>query len=75
LYYRKHPRRKVSNASTSALYAHPAEGIPFADLVHLPELYPFKKSISVDILRRDDRFEVHHHGGGLEMVVLQKQTS
>jgi hypothetical protein len=53
---------------TCALYAHPSEAIPFDDLVHLPELYPFKFTTGVDNLRRDSRFEVHRQGGGLEMV-------
>lgn len=53
---------------TCALYAHPSEGLPFDDLVHLPELYPFKLTIGVDSLRRDARFEVQRQGGGLEMV-------
>ncbi|KPL75313.1 hypothetical protein ADN00_13075 [Ornatilinea apprima] len=53
---------------TCALTAHPSEAIPFDDLVHLPELYPFKINIGVDTLRRDARFEVQRQGGGLEMV-------
>jgi hypothetical protein len=53
---------------TCALYAHPSEGIPFDDLIHLPELYPFNLTIGVDKLRRDNRFEVQRQGGGLEMV-------
>ena len=60
---------------TAALYAHPSEGIPFDDLVHLPELFPFKITIGVDNLRRDNRFEVHRQGGGLVIVVLQKQVA
>lgn len=56
---------------TSALYAHPSEAIPFDDLIHLPELYPFKFTIGVDSLRRDSRFEVQRQGGGLEMVKLR----
>jgi len=51
-----------------ALCAHPADAIPFADLVALPELFPFRFSISVDDLRQDERFEVQRQGGGLEMV-------
>jgi len=51
-----------------ALFSHPSEAIPFDDLVHLPELYPFKFTIGVDNLRRDSRFEVQRQGGGLEMV-------
>jgi len=58
---------------TCALYAHPSEGIPFDDLIHLPELYPFKLTIGVDSLRRDARFEVHRQGGGLEMVRVDRQ--
>jgi hypothetical protein len=53
---------------TCALYAHPSEGIPFEDLIHLPELYPFSLSTGVDNLRKDQRFEVQRQGGGLEMV-------
>ena len=56
---------------TCALYAHPSETIPFDDLVHLPELYPFKISLGVDNLRKDSRFEVQRQGGGLDMVMLQ----
>ncbi len=51
-----------------ALYAHPSDAIPFEDLVHLPELYPFKITIGIDSLRRDPGFEVHRQGGDLEMV-------
>ena len=53
-----------------ALFSHPSEAIPFDDLVHLPELYPFKFTIGVDNLRRDSRFEVQRQGGGLEMVSM-----
>ena len=56
---------------TCALFAHPSEGIPFDDLVHLPELYPFKFTIGVDSLRRDTRFEVQRQGGGLEIVSIK----
>jgi hypothetical protein len=51
-----------------ALSAHPSDAIPFADLVALPELFPFRFSISVDDLRQDKRFEVQRQAGGLEMV-------
>ena len=53
-----------------AIYAHPADGLPFNDMIHLPELYPFQLTIGVDALRRDGRFEVQRQGGGLEMVKL-----
>lgn len=51
-----------------ALQAHPSDAIPFDDLVHLPELYPFRITLGVDNLRKDGRFEVQRQGGGLEMV-------
>jgi hypothetical protein len=54
----------------SALYAHPADELPFEDLIHLPELYPFKLTIGIEQLRRDDRFEIQWLGGGLKMVRL-----
>jgi len=57
---------------TCALYAHPSEGLPYNDLLHLPELYPFNLTIGVDSLRRDSRFEVQRQGGGLEMVRSKK---
>ncbi len=57
-----------------ALFSHPSEAIPFDDLVHLPELYPFKFTIGVDNLRRDSRFEVQRQGGGLEMVKLRLEN-
>jgi hypothetical protein len=53
---------------TCALFSHPSEGIPFDDLIHLPELFPFKLTIGVDNLRRDSRFDVQRQGGGLEIV-------
>jgi hypothetical protein len=51
-----------------ALSAHPSDAIPFADLIALPELFPFRFSINIDELRKDQRFEVQRQGGGLEMV-------
>lgn len=57
---------------TCALYAHPSEAIPFDDLVHLPELYPFKIALRVDNLRKDSRFDIQRQGGGLEMVKTNK---
>jgi len=57
---------------TCAIYAHPSEGIPFDDLIHLPGLYPFNLTIGVDNLRKDVRFEVQRQGGGLEMVRMNQ---
>jgi hypothetical protein len=51
-----------------ALRAHPADSLPFLDLLGLPELFPFNFTIGIDNLRMDSRFEVHRQGGGLEMV-------
>ncbi len=51
-----------------ALFAHPSEALPFNDLLHLPELFPFNLTIGIDYLRRDARFEVNRQGGGLDMV-------
>lgn len=51
-----------------ALNAHPSEWIPYKDLVHLPEFFPFNLTIGVETIRRDSRFEVQRQGGGLEMV-------
>ncbi len=53
---------------TCGLFAHPSEGLPFADLVRLPEFYPFNLTIGIDVLRQDGRFEVQRQGGGLEIV-------
>mgnify|MGYP000975989499 CR=1 FL=1 len=51
-----------------ALTAHPAQTLPFNDLLHLPELFPFQFSLGVDDLRRAEHIEVQRQGGGLEMV-------
>ena len=51
-----------------ALMAHPAQELLFADLVRLPELFPFRFTIKVDDLRTSPRFEVHRQGLGWDMV-------
>jgi hypothetical protein len=43
----------------TVLTAHPAAEIPFDDLVRLPELFPFRFAIGVDLHRKSERFEVH----------------
>src|SRR6266508_5080624 len=40
----------------AALAAHPAQDLPFADLVRLPELFPFRFTLSVDDLRQTEHF-------------------
>jgi len=51
-----------------ALRAHPARELPFADLVRLPELFPFRFGIGVDELRRSPLFDVQRQGAGWDMV-------
>ncbi|MBN2549891.1 MAG: hypothetical protein JXB15_12080 [Anaerolineales bacterium] len=53
-----------------ALHAHPAEEISFADLLRLPELFPFRITVGIDALRTDARFRVQRQGSGWEMVRL-----
>lgn len=53
-----------------ALTMNPAEEMPFADLVRLPELFPFKFAIGIDQLRSSTRFEIHRQGLGWDMVRL-----
>ena len=72
-----HPQRQQFAASTTeieawmlavVLTAHPAEELPFTDLLRLPELFPFRFSIDVDSLRSTQGFEVHRQGLGWDMV-------
>lgn len=51
-----------------ALRAHPSDSLPFADLLGLPELFPFSLKTAIDSLRKDPQFEVEQQGGGLEMI-------
>ena len=51
-----------------ALRAHPADELPFADLVRLPELFPFRFTVAVDQLRQSPRFAVQRQGIGWDMV-------
>ena len=53
-----------------ALFSHPAEALPFSDLLRLPELFPFDISISLEDLREHQGFNVYREGGGWDMVVL-----
>ena len=76
------PQRQALSASSTdleawmlacALRAHPAEELPFADLLHLPELFPFCFTVGVGDLRQRPRFSVHRQGGGWDMVRLMLQ--
>jgi len=51
-----------------ALYAHPADELPFADLLHLPELFPFRFTLAVDHLRAHPWFRMQRQGAGWDMV-------
>ncbi len=51
-----------------ALRAHPAEELPFADLLHLPELFPFRFTLAVDHLRAHPWFAVQRQGAGWDTV-------
>ena len=53
---------------TCALRSHPAEELPFADLLHLPELLPFRFTLSVHHLRMHPGFVVQRQGSGWDMV-------
>jgi hypothetical protein len=73
------PQRRAFPASATdleawllacALHAHPAEELPFADLLHLPELFPFRFTLSVDRLRGHPWFVVQRQGAGWDMVRL-----
>jgi len=57
-----------------ALRAHPSDSLPFADLIGLPELFPFPININVDNLRQDPRFRIQRQGGGLVMVMIETGT-
>jgi hypothetical protein len=73
------PKRQAFSASSAdleawllacALHAHPAEELPFADLLHLPELFPFRFTLAVDHLRTHPWFVVQRQGAGWDMVRL-----
>ena len=53
-----------------ALCAHPAEELPFADLLRLPELFPFRLTVRVDDLRQHPDFALQRQGDGWDMVRL-----
>ena len=71
------PQRQTFPASSTdleawllvcALRAHPAEELPFADFLHLPELFPFRFTLTVDHLRAHPWFVVQRQGAGWDMV-------
>ena len=50
------------------LCVHPAQEMPFADLLRLPELYAFAYTLGVDVLREHRWFAVQRQGAGWDMV-------
>ncbi len=59
---------------TCALSSHPADHLPFPDLIRLPELFPFRISITIDSLRVNNRFNVQRQGAW-DMVGLVASNS
>src|SRR5947207_15944240 len=55
---------------SAARLAHPAEELPFSELVRLPELFPFRLTIGVQDVRDSGRFEVNRQGMSWDMVAL-----
>jgi len=53
-----------------ALFSHPADELPFTDLLNLPELFPFRFTVKLDDLRRNNQFIIQRQGGW-EMVRLK----
>jgi hypothetical protein len=45
-----------------AISAHPADQLPYTDLLRLPELFPFKFTLNTDSLRRNNKFYVQKQG-------------
>ena len=53
-----------------ALFAHPGESLPFADLLRLPELSPFRFTVTLEDCRSSAYFSVEREGMSWEMVRL-----
>jgi hypothetical protein len=51
-----------------ALRAHAVEEMSFADLLHLPALFPFRFTVTVYDLRQSAAFDVQRQGLGFDMV-------
>jgi hypothetical protein len=77
------PRRQAFSASSPdleawlvacAMWKQPAEEIPFADLLRLPELFPFRFILSVRDFHDFDWFRVQRQGSGWDMVRLNKDV-
>jgi hypothetical protein len=51
-----------------ALHAHPADEVPFADLLRMPKLFPFAFTVRLEDLRQHPGFAVRRQGDGWDMV-------
>lgn len=56
-----------------ALFAHPAEALPFSDLLRLPELFPFHFSVKLEQLSDHPFYEIHREGSGWYLVRLSNE--
>jgi len=56
----------------AALRAHPAQELPFADLLRLPELFPFRFSVDLRQVREHPGFQVQRQGAGWDVVRLSE---
>lgn len=74
------PQRRAFGASqtpvetwllAAALTAHPAGELPFSDALRLPELFPFRFTLTQEDLRQSGRFAIHRQGLGMDMVRLE----
>jgi hypothetical protein len=52
----------------AALRAHTHDGVPIAELAHLPEIFPFSITSSTRELYRLERFEILAQGSGVDLV-------
>jgi hypothetical protein len=55
-----------------ALHAHPADELPFIDLIRLPELFPFRFTLGVESLSAHPRFSVLRQSVGWDSVRLAR---
>lgn len=75
-YVSREPRVRPSTEAlqcwllAAALAAHPSEALPYDDLAHLPELFPFQIDLSAHGARRCPLLQVVRSGAGYDMVVL-----
>jgi hypothetical protein len=77
------PQRQALSASsfdleawlpTCALRAHPADELAYPDLLRLPELFPFRFTVTVDHLRAHPWFAVQRQGAGWDAVRIAGKT-